>query len=726
MSTLLIDNYDSFSFNLYQLLGEVNGEEPSVIRNDELTWPQVRLRQFDAIVISPGPGRPDRERDFGICRDVLRYAETPVLGVCLGHQGLGAVSGGTVIHAPAPVHGRLSRVEHGGSGLFAGLPQAFRAVRYHSLCLARPLPPELRETARSEDGVIMAIEHRHRPAWGVQFHPESIETEHGRRLMENFRDLARSRNRGGRRVPGVAAEPSNRATPKRGQRPAQRGSGQEVRLLVERIDCSPDTREIFSHFRERHQAAWLDSSRPVGGQGRFSFITASGGPRAALATYVAASGKTILSSRAGTSVHHGSILGYLERELDRLRLEETSLPFDFNCGFVGYLGYELRRDAGSHCTHASPAPDAAFLLADRLIAVDHLERSVYILALAARKDEREASQWLAHARSVIAGLPEDASRAPLVPSLREQPSFIAARTDDQYLTDIARCLEHIRDGESYELCLTNRFTASMSVDPLLVHEALRHRNPAPFAAFLDFGSVGLACSSPERFLRVEPDGWVETRPIKGTAARQHDRVRDLHVARALREDEKTRAENLMIVDVLRNDLGRVCRVGSVSVPAMFEVETYATVHQLVSTVRGRLRDGLGALDALRACFPGGSMTGAPKLRAIELLDGLEPFSRGVYSGAAGYFGLGRGADLNVVIRSAVVTPDTVSIGAGGAIVAQSNPDQELAEMWLKARPPMDAVADAMSGAAEQVRRGPLAKSPRGRHRPRPVTGRAIR
>jgi para-aminobenzoate synthetase len=190
MRTLLIDNYDSFTYNLFQLLWEVGGTEPVVVRNDEAEWDDLAAEGFEAVVISPGPGRPERERDFGVCAAAIRGAELPLLGVCLGHQGLGWVHGSPVVAAPTAMHGRIRAVEHSGSRLFAGIPRRFEAVRYHSLCLSRPLPDCLEEIAWSDDGVAMAVAHRSLPQWGVQFHPESVASEHGRRLISNFRDLA--------------------------------------------------------------------------------------------------------------------------------------------------------------------------------------------------------------------------------------------------------------------------------------------------------------------------------------------------------------------------------------------------------------------------------------------------------------------------------------------------------------------------------------------------------
>jgi para-aminobenzoate synthetase len=505
----------------------------------------------------------------------------------------------------------------------------------------------------------------------VQFHPESISTEHGGALLRNFRDLTYAQ----RRRPSRAVRP-----------PARPAAG--PRLHHRTLTGWRDPEAVFvAVYGDRDHAVWLDSARAEPGLARFSFMGAPDGPLGQVVRYDVATGVLTVNGED----RRESVLDYCERELTRLRADAPELPFDFTCGFAGYLGYELKAECGGTLVHRSPLPDAALIFCDRLIAFDHDERRVHLLALADETGAGAAHEWLATTERRLDGIAPPAPPAP--PGAL---TFTAREGRDAYLANVGACLHEIVEGESYEVCLTTELHSDGAIDPLAAYRALRVRNPAPYAALLRLGDVSVLSSSPERYLRVDRERIVESKPIKGTAPRAAHPLEDAYRAAALRDDDKSRAENLMIVDLVRNDLGRVCALGSVEVPSLMAVESYATVHQLVTTVRGRLRDDASAIACVRAAFPGGSMTGAPKLRTMEIIDRLECGPRGVYSGALGFLSVNGTADLSIVIRTLVAAPDGLRIGSGGAIVAASDPDAEHDEMLLKARAVLQAVGGTLA------------------------------
>ncbi|MGJ5631483.1 aminodeoxychorismate synthase component I [Nostoc sp. CALU 1950] len=698
MQTLIIDNYDSYTFNLYQMIAEVNGELPLVIRNDQLNWDELKEIAFDNIVISPGPGRPERSEDFGICRQIIENVDVPLLGVCLGHQGIGYLHGGKVIHAPEVQHGRLSKIYHNDSALFQGIPSNFSVVRYHSLLVADELPECLEKIAWTEEGLVMGLRHRHLPFWGVQFHPESICTEYGQRLLENFRDITLQFIEKSSKSPekqywiesGFITPPIDK--------PCQEQE-EKFELHRRKLDICPNTEQIFVHlFQQAPNAFWLDSSRVEASLSRFSFMGDGNGENSLLVRYHTQTQELIITESDRVTHRSESIFEYLKREIDLRSCQADELPFDFNCGFVGYFGYELKAECGSSLVHSSPLPDAIFLLADRMIAIDHQEQCLYLLQLIKKGQTEPVETWFDTIQQQLETLDPLSS---VLPQENCQPvKFRLSRTYQNYIQDIHHCLDEIHEGETYQVCLTNQLYTDVTPEPLTFYRTLRKINPAPYSAFLRFGEIAIACSSPERFLKIDRQGWVETKPIKGTLARGETPEADFILREKLRNSEKDRAENLMIVDLLRNDLGRVCEVGSIHVPKLMDVETYPTVHQLVTTVRGRLRSDLQAVDCVQASFPGGSMTGAPKIRTMQIIDRLEQEARGVYSGAIGFLGLNGSADLNIVIRTAVLTPHQTSIGIGGGIIALSDPEMEFQETLLKAKALIDALVLTMQGTFE--------------------------
>jgi para-aminobenzoate synthetase len=524
----------------------------------------------------------------------------------------------------------------------------------------QPIPEVLRSTAWTEDNIVMGIAHRERLLWAVQFHPESIATEHGERLLRNFLGTF-----------SQAAAPAANA-PLR--------AGNCWRVFSRRLDAHPSPEDTFcALFGDAMPAFWLDSSDGDKGRSRFSFMG------------------------AGTPIPEVPVFNYLKNELRDRHCSAPELPFDFVGGFVGYLGYEMKAECGGAAAHRSPYPDSRLIFADRFLAFDHQEHCLYLVCETTMAESASANAWLDDIEQKLRrGIPK--ASTPVAD--QDVAHFRFERDKSEYLADIGECLRLIHEGESYEICLTNRIRGETPVDPMHYYRVLRGLNPAPYSAFLRFSELAIASSSPERFLRIDRVRNVESRPIKGTARRGADPAEDKALRESLRTGTKTRAENLMIVDLLRNDLGRVCELGSVHVPQMMEVETYANLHQLVSTVRGRLRDDVTVIDCIRSAFPGGSMTGAPKIRTMEIIDRLERSARGVYSGTIGFLSLNGTADLNIVIRTAVFAGGQVSIGIGGAIVALSDPEDEFAETVLKGQRLVDAFSSSREASVPQERSSP--------------------
>ena len=384
--------------------------------------------------------------------------------------------------------------------------------------------------------------------------------------------------------------------------------------------------------------------------------------------------------------------GVVETATDRpLRVALTGTPEDdgweagrFRGGWVGWLGYEdAAARAGAPVAEGDLAVAAdMWLRVDTFVAFDHARRRVWAIA--------PARDVQAFAERVSAADSTDTSVESLIAAPPAVSRAVSRDTPQEYAELIERCRSAIREGDAYQLCLTTRFTVGHAVDPVAAFARLRAATPAHHGGLVRSGAVALASASPERFLEVER-GVVRTSPIKGTRPRGDDAAQDAALIRELRDSEKERAENIMIVDLMRNDLSRVCEPGSVRVDALLQVESYPAVHQLVSTVSGTLNEGTDVGGLLDATFPAGSMTGAPKLSAMSILHGLEHGPRGVFAGCFGWVGSDGALDLAMVIRSIVTHPAGAYVGAGGGITWRSDAAAEVAEVAVKARGPLAAL-----------------------------------
>ena len=683
MRVLMIDNFDSFTQNLRQLFEEVPGTSVDIISNTAPVTARA-AEGYDALVISAGPGRPDRAADLGSSLEAVNVTGLPTFGVCLGHQAIGHVFGAEVKPTGAPMHGRLSTIRHVGRDIFAGLETTFPVVRYHSLDVQR-LPAELEPLAWAEDdGALMALRHRSLPLWGVQFHPESILSAHGVDLVSSFLSHAAQ--------VGPVSTPAIRTA-----------LAPTARRLVRTLDWAVDLEAAYPLLvPENSPGVWLESSDRSTESGRISAIAMGAPGRAEVITYEVEASR-LTQSCGGNVTEHSvpDLLDYLQARLTRFALPPApELPVEIDCGWFGYLGYELKaQTVPASVGHRSEHPDGAFLFAERLLVVDHHEQRAFLVALVRPGDDECVERWADETASLLAGLPApdapEEAAAPLSWTSYDEVAGARPRHDaDSYLAKIQACQQAIHDGETYEVCLTNIVELPHAADPRSVFAELRRISPVPFGGLLELGGLTVISASPERFLRVDSAGYAESKPIKGTRARSADPVADAVLRDELASCEKDQAENLMIVDLVRHDLNAVCVPGTVHVPKLFDVETYPSVHQLVSTVRGRLLPTVSAIDAVRSAFPGGSMTGAPKRRTMEIIDELEEGPRGVYSGSIGWLGINGAIDLNIAIRTIVVDPTKTTIGIGGAIIALSDPHEELVETQVKSRSTVTALLSA--------------------------------
>jgi para-aminobenzoate synthetase component I len=460
-----------------------------------------------------------------------------------------------------------------------------------------------------------------------------------------------------------------------------------TRLLVQEVAYG-DPLGGFARFAHSPGPIFLDSARPGGDAARYSFIAAD-----PFLTLKARDGWI----EDGESRFAGDPFAALAERLARYPVEsEPDLP-PFQTGAAGYFAYDLARHLErlpAHRIDDQPLPDLLMGFYDWVIAYDHAAKKAW--AMSSGHPGKTPAERHSRATARLAGVIRQLAEPPALPNaiVRAEPKSDVERAP--YEGRVRRVIDYILAGDIYQANISQRFNATLpdDADPFALYCALRERNPAPFAAFIRHGNISIVSASPERFLKLR-HGHVETRPIKGTRPRGRTPEEDRALAEELTASEKDRAENLMIVDLLRNDLSRVCRDRSVEVPVLFGLESYATVHHLVSIVTGELNQGKTAIDLLRAAFPGGSITGAPKIRAMEIIAELEPTRRGPYCGSIGYVGFDGSMDTSIVIRTMAILGRQLTFQVGGGIVADSDPASEYDETLTKAR----ALIETLQGMA---------------------------
>jgi para-aminobenzoate synthetase component 1 len=455
--------------------------------------------------------------------------------------------------------------------------------------------------------------------------------------------------------------------------------------LIEEIHMSPDVPWCFEAFAPRPYSFWLDSGMDPPKLGRYSFMGSD-----PFLVMKSGSDEVTLIKDSVEEKRRGNPFDVLGELLDEYKIESRELPVPFKGGAVGYFSYDL-----CHFIEKLPAktiddlnlPECYLAFFDAIAAFDHVKHKTYLISTGF--PEREEARRRRKAEARLHELRNLVLLSPPPQSIKETTTsqgivLKANFTHGGYLRAVARAREYICAGDIFQVNLSQRFEADFNISPYELYKRLRKINPAPFASYLNFEGVNIVGASPERFLKVHSD-WVETRPIKGTKPRGKTPEEDKTLAGDLLASEKDRAENTMIVDLERNDLGRVCRYGTVKVTELAILETYPTVFHLTSTVTGQLREGKSRIDLLKASFPGGSITGAPKVRAMEIIDELEPTRRSVYTGSIGYLSFSGEMDINIVIRTFIVKDGRAYFQVGGAIVYDSEPEAEYIETLDKGR-----------------------------------------
>lgn len=440
-----------------------------------------------------------------------------------------------------------------------------------------------------------------------------------------------------------------------------------MKVVIREIRTPLTAFDLYSLFKDE-DIIFLDSAKNPDNLGRFSFIGLNPFKKVTYSKGVV---------KEDDHVVEGDLFCHLKALLHQYKVENTSkLPFVGGC--MGYMSYDLARDFEKLPTLTKSIvdiPDLYLVFYQNVIVIDHHHHQVYITSLMARMFESDQLDVIE--RTILAGKPN------LVGPLEKylcalKPTF----TKEGYMDAVEELRHYIKSGDVYIANMTQTFQGVTAQEGFAIYKRLRHLNPAPFAAYLPLKGFEVISSSPERFIQVH-NNKVTTRPIKGTVPRGVTAEEDEGNINRLKQSEKDKSELLMVVDLERNDLSKICEPHTVKVTELFEIETYATVHHLVATIEGQLKTDQTAVDCMRQTFPGGSITGTPKIRAMELIETLEKTRRNIYTGCIGYFGFDGGADFNIVIRTILKKENQVYVGLGGGVTWESNPEAEYQEILDK-------------------------------------------
>lgn len=456
-------------------------------------------------------------------------------------------------------------------------------------------------------------------------------------------------------------------------------------MLKHQLKYTPDSTVLFERVSHEEWAIFLDSAKPQGQYGRYDIIVS----RPVMTISVLNNSAYVSSNDGSTSFIEDDPFALLKRLMAPYFTEQEneSDQLPFSGGAVGYFGYDLVRyleKLPNTAQNIAHTPEMSIGIYDWALVVDHREQSTFLVSQCHDPHTIENWQDLCHLFDTpVISLKSNQFKRIIEPAFKIQGAVGSNMDLPLYSEAFNKIKRYIFDGDCYQVNLAQRFSVKAVGDAWVAYKKLREISPAPFMAYMNLPGMQVLSGSPERFLQII-DQQVETSPIKGTRSRADDAEQDMTNAKELVGSLKDQAENLMIVDLLRNDISKNCEVGSIKVSNLFSLQSFANVHHLVSTVAGTLAKGKTAIDLLRGCFPGGSITGAPKLRAMQIIEELEPHRRGLYCGAIGYIGFNGNMDTNIAIRTMVYADNEISFYAGGGIVADSEMVKEYKETWDKA------------------------------------------
>lgn len=696
MKILLIDNFDSFTFNIYQYLKEM-GVEVVCFRNNEVSCEKIKKLQIDSIFISPGPGRPI---DAGNCIDIVKTfaGQIPIFGICLGLQIIGEAFGGKIIKASQLVHGKVSKITSLKKGVLHTLPSEFQATRYHSLIVDRQtLPTCFEVTCENDSKEIMGLKHKVYNIEGVQFHPESIMTKHGKRMIQNFLERIRQ-------TPDKLNVPKIDFDKTSFSKTVYTFSDKKFQVL--RVSQKSEKLSISKPFFKL-----FESIQSAFGKNKSCILDSVKGPKVDCnGSYIGLFPEfeiLIKNRKMFIETENHEVIDifinnfhsiYHKEEdcfyLDNLKFSDifpiitatfsverdTDSDIDFSVGLIGFFSYEYLyylENVKRTKSNVLDMPDVHLIFYSTIIQMQEKGNEVTIvLNNLSGAPHREISILHSILESSI-----DAGES-------KSESHITAQkhsnvTKQSFCQKVRKAKHYIEEGDIFQVQIGRRITLNEKIDPLSIYKKLRLLNPSPYMFFWGCKNYQLISNSPELQLKVQ-NGDVLIRPIAGTSQGKGKTKEEAEaLMRELANSEKERAEHIMLVDLARNDIGRVAIPGTVRVSQLMEVEEFSHVFHLVSSVEAKISDEVSSMKLFESTFPAGTLTGAPKVRAMEIISELEEEERGPYGGVFGFFEFNGNILSTIIIRTILYKNEMIYLQSAAGIVADSTEEREWNELQHK-------------------------------------------